>query len=82
MRFSTNAPQIIMKHIFALAVLLSLGGLSSPFPNGAPEKACEDLVPSPTGHKASPSNKTCPYVFTSEVVEDTLMLKVILKVDF
>ncbi len=80
---SRNKPQVKMKNIVQLAILLSLSGLSSPFPNGAPEKACEGLVPSPSGHKASPSNKTSPYVFTSQVIEETLMLKVIrMGVDF
>jgi hypothetical protein len=65
-----------MERIGTLLVLLSFSDLSFQYPNGAPEKACEDLVPSISGHKASPSNKTSPYFFTSEVVEDTLMIKV------
>jgi len=57
-------------------ILFTLLSVALSYPNGAPTKACDDLVPSPKGHKSIISQKDSPYILESKVIQNTLKLKI------
>jgi len=44
-----------------LITLCCLAVFAAAFPHGAPDEACDSMVPSPEGHKSTPIQKRMPY---------------------
>ena len=65
-----------MSRLLLIVVITNLVSISLSYPNGAPTKSCNGLVPSPKGHKANPSKKPSPYTLSTETLESSLRIQV------